>query len=350
MRDEHMERLRQTKGEVYRDDFIKLCANKHKATIDLRINPDLRLHQVFDIAVSAEASLMNDYHDILAVKNALDSGRQALDAINQVKIVHPDRIQLDAAVLDADIVQPDQDFERFKQEIKVGNTEVVTMAKHAERMLEKAERSTKGKLEGGVQMITDIGGGSTRGETLNPDQLNIDAAGTSEGNFKPISGHVVGDDKVNSNNNLYLNQWYVIGPFDNRFRINRDASFLPESVVDLDSKTVGKDNKVIGWEYWRCNKQRIEPTWAPNGCIYYGWTEVYCPDDMQIWVAVGSDDKGMLWLNGKKEWESGNERKPYRADEWVSPLDFKKGRNEILFRCENDGGTMGWSMILLTQQ
>ena len=42
-------------------------------------------------------------------------------------------------------------------------------------------------------------------------------------------------------------------------------------------------------------------------------------------------------------------QKAYRADEYTGEMELEAGLNEILYRCENGGGTMGWSLVLHTQ-
>jgi hypothetical protein len=65
-----------------------------------------------------------------------------------------------------------------------------------------------------------------------------------------------------------------------------------------------------------------------------------------VWIATGTDDYGKLWVNDALIWRSPKERKPYNATENIQLTNFKQGQNKILYRVENAGGTMGFSLML----
>ncbi|MFW5858410.1 MAG: hypothetical protein ACOCYP_00160 [Planctomycetota bacterium] len=352
IRDKRFADIREgVQGESYLERFIQLAREKH-APIDAGLyeridEPGVPLSVVFEATKAAELQLTNSYRDIRGALNAIRLEVPAIDAIGWVKVVQPRRITLAADGIDNDSVRSQDALETFKHEVNRGASEIDAMLQHAEKIVEKAEEADEGGGGGaGVPMISDTGFGSTRGATLRPDEL-FESRSTSDGGFDARPGRVVADDGRRQDW-MYVDKWYVMGPFENRFRSNLDASFLPETVVDLDNVTLGKDDREIGWKYWDCKAQRIEPSWAPRGCIYYGWTEVYMEDAAKYWVALGSDDYGKVWINGKEVWKSDTVPKPYRADEHVAEFEFKQGVNEILFRCENNGGTMGWSMVICT--
>ncbi|MFW5751260.1 MAG: hypothetical protein ACOCZK_06385 [Planctomycetota bacterium] len=352
IRDKRFADIREgVQGESYLERFIQLAREKH-APIDAGLyeridEPGVPLSVVFEATKAAELQLTNSYRDIRGALNAIRLEVPAIDAIGWVKVVQPRRITLAADGIDNDSVRSQDALETFKHEVNRGASEIDAMLQHAEKIVEKAEEADEGGGGGaGVPMISDTGFGSTRGATLRPDEL-FESRSTSDGGFDARPGRVVADDGRRQDW-MYVDKWYVMGPFENRFRSNLDASFLPETVVDLDNVTLGKDDREIGWRYWDCKAQRIEPSWAPRGSIYYGWTEVYMEQAGKYWVALGSDDYGKVWINGKEVWKSDTVPKPYRADEHVAEFEFKQGVNEILFRCENNGGTMGWSMVICT--
>ncbi len=352
IRDKRFAEIREgVQGESYLERFIQLAREKH-APIDAELfaridEPAVPLSVVFEATKAAELQLTNSYRDIRGALNAIRLEVPAIDAIGWVKVVQPRRITLAADDIDNDSVRSQEALDAFKHEVNRGASEIDAMLQHAEKIVEKAEEADQGGGGGaGVPLISDTGFGSTAGETLRPDEL-FESRSTSDGGFNARPGRVVADNGRRQDW-MYVDKWYVMGPFENRFRSNLDASFLPETVVDLDNVTLGKDDREIGWKYWDCKAQRIEPSWAPRGCIYYGWTEVHMEDAGKYWVALGSDDYGKVWINGKEVWKSDTVPKPYRADEHVAEFEFQQGVNEILFRCENNGGTMGWSMVICT--
>ncbi|MFW5751259.1 MAG: hypothetical protein ACOCZK_06380 [Planctomycetota bacterium] len=353
VRDKRFAEIREgAQGESYLEHFIQLAREKHapvEAGLFERIDdPDVPLSVVFEAAKAAELHLTNSYRDIRGALTAIRLEVPAIDAIRWIKVVRPRRITLVAGDIDSDSIRGQDALEAFKHEVNRGASEIDAMLQHAEKIVEKAEAVDRHGGGGDhVPLISEAGFDSTRGPTLRPDETTSAHRGTADGGFDARPGRVVADDGRRQDW-MYVDKWYVMGPFENRFRSNLDASFLPETVVDLDNVTLGKDDREIGWRYWDCKAQRIEPSWAPRGSIYYGWTEVYMEQAGKYWVALGSDDYGKVWINGKEVWKSDTVPKPYRADEYVGEFEFRQGANEVLFRCENNGGTMGWSMVICT--
>ncbi len=137
---------------------------------------------------------------------------------------------------------------------------------------------------------------------------------------------------------LFVNSWYTIGPFPNPHRRNIHTKFPPETVVDLNATyNEGKGGSTVKWEYVTANKLKIQPANPTEYAIYYAYTEIYCDRPMDLWVAIGSDDKGNVWLNDLPIWISGDALKGWRPNEGFRKVSFRKGVNKILFRVEN-----GW--------
>ena len=159
---------------------------------------------------------------------------------------------------------------------------------------------------------------------------------------------------------MYLNSWYVIGPFPNPNRVNVTRKFPPESVVDLNATYVGRDGETVRWVFtqarsvsplnpgWSFRRAEVVPRNATEFGIWYGYTEVRVDHDCWLWLAVGSDDRSDMWVNGVQVWGSVNERKEWHIDESVSkePIFFHAGVNAVLFRLENGPGPTGFSVCL----
>lgn len=157
---------------------------------------------------------------------------------------------------------------------------------------------------------------------------------------------------------MYLNSWYVIGPFPNPDRINLRRKFAPESVVDLDATYIGKDGRTIRWEFeqarsltrpgGKAGRAVIIPRSAEEYGIWYAYTELFVDEACDLWIAVGSDDRSDLWVNGMKVWASGNELKVWNIAEGFRKVHFRKGRNQLLARIENGWYALGWSVCVST--
>ncbi len=157
---------------------------------------------------------------------------------------------------------------------------------------------------------------------------------------------------------MYVQDWYVIGPFPNPDRVNLRRKFPPESVVDLDATYVGKDGRTIKWEFmqtrnstpkesWRTDgKAEIVPDNAEEYGIWYAYAEVFSDVACDRWIAVGSDDRSDIWVNDAPVWGSSNKLKSWRIDEGYRRIHLNKGRNRILARIENGWHALGWSVSI----
>ena len=157
---------------------------------------------------------------------------------------------------------------------------------------------------------------------------------------------------------MYVQDWYVIGPFPNPDRVNLRRKFPPESVVDLDATYVGKDGRTIKWEFmqarnatpkesWRSDlKPEVVPLNAAEYEIWYAYAEVFSDIACDRWIAVGSDDRSDIWINDVPVWGSSNKLKQWRVDEGYRRIHLNKGRNRILVRVENGWMSLGWSVSI----
>ena len=157
---------------------------------------------------------------------------------------------------------------------------------------------------------------------------------------------------------MYVQDWYVIGPFPNPDRVNLRRKFPPESVVDLDATYVGKDGRTIKWEFmqarnatpkesWRADlKPEVVPLNAAEYEIWYAYAEVFSDIACDRWIAVGSDDRSDIWINDVPVWGSSNKLKQWRVDEGYRRIHLNKGRNRILVRVENGWMSLGWSVSI----
>ncbi|TVR10022.1 MAG: hypothetical protein EA401_12480 [Planctomycetota bacterium] len=352
VRQEHLDRIRDGGlGVDYLETFVSIAVEEH-ARIDTTLfqalrDPHVPLSTVYAATKAAELQMTNWYRDIRAAQNAITLEVPAVDALGWVKVVQPRRLELSIEDIDRPAIINQAQLSAFRRQVSTGESELDAMVQQSERILEQARDAQGGATVEGIAIMAPPGGPEgNRGDTLRPDEL-MPSRATSDGGFNATPGRII-DGNGEANDWMYVDKWYVMGPFPNRFRQNLDASYLPETIVDLDNVTIGMDDAEVRWRYWDTKNSRIEPDHAPPYCVYYGWTEVYVAEAGKYWVALGSDDFGKVWINGKLVWISSMERKTWRADEEIAEFEFKQGLNEILFRTENAGGTMGWSVVINT--
>lgn len=147
---------------------------------------------------------------------------------------------------------------------------------------------------------------------------------------------------------FYVGDWYLLGPYDNAGRMNLQKVFPPESLIDLDANYPGKHGEMLKWGYDSFAQPMIWPGAPSEYAIYYGYTELHADEDMEVWVAVGSDDRSDLWINDLPVWHSSNQLKSWDIGEGYRKVHLRKGVNKILFRLENGWHALGFSLLVNT--
>ncbi len=168
---------------------------------------------------------------------------------------------------------------------------------------------------------------------------------------------------------IFVDSWYIIGPFDNAGRRNINKQFPPETIVDLNASYPGKRDVPIRWEFFQSGTPGIMPPFDGYNAvvrrpgltprqnymenlqfaIYYAYTELYFEQDCDLWVAIGSDDFSKVWIEDQLIWSSGKRLKAWRVDEGLRKVHFKKGVNRILYRIENANNITQFSFVLCLQ-
>lgn len=165
---------------------------------------------------------------------------------------------------------------------------------------------------------------------------------------------------------VFADSWYILGPFDNPRRLNIDTKFPPETVVDLNATYPGKNDVVIGWEYFQSGTPNVMPPFRGYNqarkvdglsaemsyrynlqyAIYYAYTEIRMEQDADLWVAIGSDDHSKVWINDQLVWASGKGAKAWSPDEGYRKVHFRAGINRVLYRIENGNDRTEFSLMV----
>ena len=170
---------------------------------------------------------------------------------------------------------------------------------------------------------------------------------------------------------LYVNTWYMIGPWENYGRDDFAIIHQPEISVDFDAvytdgqvgvgieetesdpiKMIGKEVKLDGTLRWKFMQSESMHTTVPGTTghsTYYAYTELYFDEATTMLVAIGTDDSGRIWINGKDVWQDKG-TSWYHIDEHIEPFTFQQGWNRVLLRLENGGGgAAGFSFLIIPQ-
>jgi hypothetical protein len=146
---------------------------------------------------------------------------------------------------------------------------------------------------------------------------------------------------------LFLDTWYMIGPWDNWARADFQRTHPPEQGVDLDA--VYTDGKFKGqklrWHFVQSDRIAIQPPKIHHSATYYAFTEVYTDRTREMLVAVASDDMAKLWLNGDIIWTD-HGQSGWNLDEGFRRVIFREGFNTVLVRIENGPTYCAFSVLL----
>jgi len=152
---------------------------------------------------------------------------------------------------------------------------------------------------------------------------------------------------------IYLDTWYVIGPWENKGDLFFSQKHPPEDLIDFDASY--RDGKysgnpshpeaVLTWQFYQSDQIRNEPRKAHDNSTWYAFTEVWSDRDRNVLIAVASDDASRLWLNDLLIWDDlGGSQ--YRMGEGFRKVPLHKGSNSILLRLENKYLYAVWSVLL----
>jgi hypothetical protein len=166
-------------------------------------------------------------------------------------------------------------------------------------------------------------------------------------------------------NRIYLNSWYIIGPFPARIRSGRfdNPAYPPEKAVLLDAVYVGKGGRLLKWRYVSSQNYPLVPPDATANAVYYGYTEVSVDEDCDLTAWIGTDYDAQIYLNDRLVWRGGNVNKmayfyavywapdrthfqDYNLTEGRRVFHFKKGRNKIFFKLSNESQGVNLSLVL----
>jgi len=145
---------------------------------------------------------------------------------------------------------------------------------------------------------------------------------------------------------IFIDSWYMLGPFPNPNRRNIDTSYPPESVIDLDAFYTGDQDASLKWQFIQSPDPYVTPVTSLEYVIYYAYSELWCDQDMDLWVMVGSDDNSRIWINDRQIWKSGYQLKGWKLNEGLRKVSFRRGINRILYRFENGWHKTGFSFAV----
>lgn len=202
-------------------------------------------------------------------------------------------------------------------------------------------------LSGGTVDVRDYG------ELLQPPVVD-------SSQLRVGAGHIVGTKGIYANR-IYLDRWYLIGPFPGRGPMSMDDAFPPEKLVDLDAVYIQDGGRALRWQYHRFPTYPLIPPGSENSAVYYGYAELKMDEARDVWMSFGADDDANVWLNDEAIWQSGKGDKLWyhqhfkylttniaqlNLTETTQRVALKKGTNRILFKLYNSSGATFFSLVI----
>lgn len=182
------------------------------------------------------------------------------------------------------------------------------------------------RVPGGSLDLTGAGG---NGEAAAVHRGEIDLAAVRTG-----AGRVIGAGGTFANR-VYLDSWYVIGPFEARGEDALETVYPPEENVDLEGSYRGEDGRLLTWRYASRGFYPFIPPDRAERAVYYAYTELRLQEGRDLWLSLAADDDSMLWLDGRLVWRSERRDKPwyrppyYLPDEQVASLALAEGERKV---------------------
>ncbi|MEO5688510.1 MAG: hypothetical protein ABIR54_14225 [Burkholderiaceae bacterium] len=162
-------------------------------------------------------------------------------------------------------------------------------------------------------------------------------------------------------NRVYLDQWYVVGPFEAHGRGSLQEAYPPEWGVDLDAVYRGKGGSLLQWALADSADYPFIPPDRAEDAVFYAWTQVRVERDTVVWLDIGADDDSKLWVNDSLVWVSGDADKAWyhrpftRLGVQIGTYDLVEGRrrvvlhagsNTLLFKLYNGIDLMFLSVVM----
>jgi hypothetical protein len=152
---------------------------------------------------------------------------------------------------------------------------------------------------------------------------------------------------------LYLDTWYVIGPWENRSTVDFGITRPPEFGIDFDavyrdgkfSKRPDHPDHLLKWQFYQSDQVRNQPPRVYAASTYYAYTDVWFDQERDMLIAIASDDAASVWLNGEVIWQDTGQS-AWQLGEGYRRVHFRKGFNDILVRIENGPSHCVWSVVL----
>jgi hypothetical protein len=344
--------------------------------------PDGDPAQMYDEARALERQIAAAKGDVDAAREAAERNTSYQEARASAADAAPQRPDLSAALSGGPPATLGE-LNRFREDLHRAGSEVQDMNARAESVLgresgremsgspfsSQAARSAaalQSQSFGEVVDMTVFGGGGGQGNSrdLRGDDSGEGAemiSGNLQQTLKLDEGQIIraampGRRFTRDSDRkgwLYLDTWYVVGPWENHTTVDYSVKHPPEFGIDLDAiyrdgkfaDRPGHPQRELKWEFYQSDQVRCQPPVVHGSSTYYAYTDVWFEEARDMLIAVASDDASSVWLNGEIVWQDAGQS-AWQLGEGYRKVRFREGYNDVLVRIENGPSQCVWSVVL----
>lgn len=133
-----------------------------------------------------------------------------------------------------------------------------------------------------------------------------------------------------------IQDWRVMGPFDNISASGHEKQFPPEMEYKADAQYEGKNGVQARWfplsVHRRDNWIDFNRYFASSSSVYYANTFVYSPQKRVVQVRTGTSGSFKVFLNDELVSEE-SEEYDNDLDTYIAETELQKGWNRVLVKC-----------------
>jgi hypothetical protein len=143
----------------------------------------------------------------------------------------------------------------------------------------------------------------------------------------------------------FVNDWWIIGPFDNAERKGFATVYGPELGFDSTQTFSGAGGAKVKWTTYSDHTSgymNFAKLFSPNkDVVSYAFTKINLPEAKTMKFGVGSNDGVRVWINGKLVLDRPVLRKAIPNDDNIT-VAMKKGENNVLVKVDQLGNKWGF--------
>ena len=143
----------------------------------------------------------------------------------------------------------------------------------------------------------------------------------------------------------FINQWWLIGPFENAERKGFSTVYPPEQGFDSTKTYAGVNGTKVKWKTYSDQTSGyidLAKLFSPKkDVVSYAYRTVNLPEAKVLKFGVGSNDGVRVWINGKLVLDRKVLRPAVPNEDQIS-VPMKKGENAILVKVDQTGNKWGF--------